>query len=49
VTERENTSSPPQQHVRVPRGLFLDQAHELRRDRAILEMQETIKTLATQI
>jgi len=35
--------------VRVPRGLSLEQAHKLRRDKAILEMQESIRTLATQI
>jgi len=35
--------------VRVPKGLFLEQAHELRKDRAILKIQESIRTLATQI
>jgi len=49
MTDRENTSPPPQQPVRVPRGLYLEQAHELRRDRASLEMKERIRTLATQI
>ena len=49
MAERENTSPPPQQPVRVPRGLSLKQAYELRRDRAILEMQENIKTLRAQI
>jgi len=49
MTERENTSSPPQQPVRVPRGLSLEQAHVLRRDRVIMEMQESIKTLIAKI
>ena len=49
MAERENTSPRPQQPVRVPRGLSLEQAHELMRDRAILEMQESIRTLAAQI
>jgi len=35
--------------VRVPRGLSLEQAHQLRRDRAILEIQENIRALPAQI
>jgi len=38
MAERDNTSPPPQQPVRVPRGLSLEQAHEFKRDRAILKM-----------
>jgi len=49
MIDRENTFPPPQQPVRVPRGLSLAQAHKLRRDNAILKMQESIRTLATQI
>jgi len=49
MAERENTSLPPQQPMRVPRGLSLEQAHEFRRDRAILEMQENIRALTAQI
>ena len=49
MIERENTSSPPQQPVRVPRGLSLEHAYELGRDRAILKMQESIRTLTAQI
>ena len=49
MAKRENTSPPPQQHVRVPRGLSLEQAYALGRDRSILEMQESIKTLTAQI
>ena len=49
MAERDITSPPLQQPVRVPRGLSLEQAHELRRDRAILEIQENIRTLTAQI
>jgi len=48
MLERENTSPPPQQPVRVHRGLSLEQPHEHRRDRAILEIQESIRMLTTQ-
>jgi len=47
MAKRENISPLPQQHVRVPRGLSLKQAHELRTDRAILKMQENIRALTT--
>ena len=54
MAEREDPSSSPQnaplrEPVRVPRGMTLEQAHEMRRDRAILEMQESIRTLTTQL
>ena len=49
MAERENTSPPPQQPMRVPRGLSLEHAHELIRDTAILEMQENISTLTARI
>jgi len=37
MAERDTTSLPPQQPVRVHRRLNLEEAYEFRRDRAILE------------
>jgi len=40
MVEMDTTSPPLELPIRVPKGLSLEQTHELKRDKAILEMQE---------
>jgi len=46
MVERDTIYPHPQWPIRIPRGPSLEYAHELKRDRAILEIQENIRTLS---